>query len=105
MLVKDLAGQCATSGQEKREKRKAGERRALHGGGVELIHICAVAGVAAWPRAVSLAPCTMTKITLFTKNPRAEIPQSKAEAPPAGTDGRKSTLDQEPQCGKSTVIF
>lgn len=36
--------------------------------------ICAVAGVAAWPRAVSLAPYTMTKITLFTKNPRAEIP-------------------------------
>lgn len=64
--------------------------------------ICAVAGEAAWPRAVSLAPCTMTKITLFTKNPRAEIPQSKAEAPPAGTDGRKSTLDQELQCGKSS---
>lgn len=36
--------------------------------------ICALAGVAAWPRAVSLAPCTMTKITLFPKNLKAEIP-------------------------------
>lgn len=41
MLVEDLAGQCATSDLDKREKRKAGERKALHGGDVELIqHLC-----------------------------------------------------------------
>lgn len=70
-----------------------------------LFGICAIAGVAAWPGAVSLAPRATTRISLLSKKAKAEMPCSKAEAPPVGTDAGKSTLDHEPRHGRGTVIF
>lgn len=75
MLVKDLAGQSVPVVVWSRgRKGKLGRGKPCMEEMWNSLSICAVAGVAVRPRAVSLAPCTTTEITLSTKNPRAEIP-------------------------------
>lgn len=72
-----------SSGPEQREKSGLGREKPCTEETRSSFGICAVAGGAAGP----VAPCTMTKITLFSKNLKAEIPYSKAEDPPVRTDG------------------